>query len=70
MLQKDAQITISIYDLAGESITKLETNGTANVENEVVWPLTGVSSGVYMARLLADDGKSQDVHIIKVAVVK
>lgn len=70
LLQKDAQITISIYDLAGESITKLETNGTANVENEVVWPLTGVSSGVYMARLLADDGKSQDVHIIKVAVVK
>lgn len=70
LVQNDAQITISIYDLAGEFITELETNGSAKVENEVTWSLNDVSSGVYMARFHANDGANQDFKIIKVAVVK
>lgn len=69
-LSRDAQIAISVYDQAGDAVANLETMGLGSSENEIVWSLQDISSGVYLARFEANDGSSQAVKIVKVAVVK
>lgn len=68
-LRRSADIIIEIYDLAGDKIDALRASGVER-ENEIIWSLNNVASGVYMARLRVDDGKNTDFKMIKVAVVK
>ena len=69
-IQNNADVKIDIFDLSGEIIAKIKTYGIGNVENELVWSLENISSGVYMARLEVSDGKNKTFKMIKVAVVK
>lgn len=65
-----AEVKIKIYDLAGELVDELEGTGFGQVENEVIWGLENIQSGVYLARVEANGDQSRDAAIIKIAVVK
>jgi hypothetical protein len=69
-LNREAQVRISIYDTAGDLVTEFSGPGLAQADNEVVWNLNGVQSGVYLARVEASGGGETTLAIIKIAVVK
>ena len=69
-INKDANVKIDIFDLAGEKIETIKSNALGNVENEIIWSIKNIESGVYMARLEASDGRESAYKMIKVAVVK
>ena len=69
-LNYDADITINIYDMAGDKVDELQDTGMAQADNETVWDLSDVSSGVYFARVEAKSGGQSAVEIIKIAVIK
>lgn len=69
-LNYPAEVRIKIYDLAGDLVVELSGPGLPGTENEVVWNLEGVESGVYLARVEAKGGGKESFSIIKIAVVK
>ncbi|MDZ7288682.1 MAG: FG-GAP-like repeat-containing protein [candidate division KSB1 bacterium] len=69
-LNDDAQVKISIYDTAGDLVEEFSGPGLAQADNEVVWNLSDVQSGVYLARVEAKGASETSVAIIKIAVVK
>ncbi|MGA9117800.1 MAG: FG-GAP-like repeat-containing protein [Bacteroidota bacterium] len=69
-ISEDATIHIKIFDLAGDLVTELSGPGNGGIDNEVAWNVTGVQSGVYLARVEADAGGKSEIRIIKIAVVR
>lgn len=69
-LNEDAEVSIRIFDLAGDLVKVLEGTGNALTDNEVRWDLQGVQSGVYIGRVEARSSTRSEVQIIKIAVVK
>ena len=69
-LNFDADISITIYDMAGDRVDELQDTGMAQADNETVWDLSDISSGVYFARVEAKLGGQSAVQIIKIAVIK
>jgi hypothetical protein len=69
-VSEDADVTISIYDLAGDLVTELTGRGTGGLDNEIAWSTTDVQSGVYLARIEASGSGRNGVAIVKVAVVR
>lgn len=69
-LNSPAQVKIKIYDLAGRLVDELQGTGFGQAENEVVWGLENIESGVYLARVEACGNGNKDAAIIKIAVVK
>ena len=70
-VSEDANINIKMFDLAGDFVAELNDVAQGGMDNETVWDVSGIQSGVYFARIEAvgSSGKSEFV-IIKVAVVK
>ena len=67
-----SSVEIMIFDMAGEYVRTLEDKHIFNNEyNELIWDVSGVASGVYLARVTATgiNGKRSST-IIKIAVVK
>jgi len=69
-LNDAVDVSIRIFDLAGDLVTELEGTGNPNTDNEVRWDLSNVQSGVYLARVEAQSGSGNEVRTIKIAVVK
>ena len=69
-LREEANVSIKIYDMAGELVDEMSGSGFAELDNEVVWDITNVESGVYLARVKADSDVESNAAIIKIAVVK
>jgi M6 family metalloprotease-like protein len=69
-LEVPARVRITICDLIGRRIAEFDGPGEGQADNEVVWPLAGIESGVYLARVKAEGGQGTKVSIIKIAVVK
>jgi hypothetical protein len=69
-LNDEAQVKISIYDSAGDLVSELSGPGLAQADNEAVWNLNGIQSGIYLARVEAKGARETSVAIIKIAVVK
>jgi hypothetical protein len=67
---EDASISIKIFDLAGMKITELHGQSRAGLDGEMTWDVSGIQSGVYLARLEATGGSGSHVAVIKIAVVK
>lgn len=63
-------VNIKILDLSGELVTKLTGTAFSNNENEVIWDVSKVSSGVYYGVVEATIDGSTETKIIKIAVVK
>lgn len=70
-LSEDSDINIKIFDLAGDYVAELSDFGNGGMDNETVWDVSNIQSGVYLARIeaKATSGKTE-VNIIKIAVVK
>jgi hypothetical protein len=68
---EDSKINIKIFDLAGDFVAELNDDAQGGLDNETVWNVGNIQSGVYLARIEANgsSGKSESV-IIKIAVVK
>lgn len=67
---ENAELTITIFDLAGVKITELKAHSTGGLDGEVRWDLSGIQSGVYLARVEAVGATRTETAIIKIAVVK
>jgi hypothetical protein len=69
-VSENAVVNIKIFDLAGSKITELTGNGIAGMDNEAIWNVSNIQSGVYLARVEAKSSSQSSVAIIKIAVVK
>ena len=69
-LNDQAEVTIKIYDMAGDLVEEFSGTGNSGTANELKWDLTGVQSGVYFARVEAESAQRSEVRIIKIAVIK
>lgn len=69
----DASVSIRIYDLAGDLVTDFggrQFHGVGGADNDVVWDVSSIQSGVYLAHVEASGSGGTGVAIIKIAVVK
>jgi hypothetical protein len=56
--------------MAGELVKEIDTQGQGGMDNEVLWDVSGIQSGVYFAHIEAQGGGEQGSTIIKIAVIK
>lgn len=70
-VSENSRINIKILDLAGELVAELNDFATGGFDNETIWDVKNIQSGVYFARIEAtsNSGKTENVTI-KIAVVK
>ena len=70
-VSEDSKINIKIFDLAGDFVAELNDDAQGGLDNETVWNVSGIQSGVYIARIEAKgiSGKTENA-IVKIAVVK
>ncbi len=70
-VSEDAKINIKIFDLAGDYVAELNDDAHGGMDNETVWNVGDIQSGIYLARIEATGvGGKTDSKIIKIAVVK
>jgi M6 family metalloprotease-like protein len=69
-LREAARVRISVYSLAGAEIAAFDGPGNSAGDNEAVWSLKGVDSGVYTCRIRATASGESVSAIFKIAVVK
>jgi hypothetical protein len=68
---EDSNVEINIFDLAGDRVDKLTKSAVGGFENEIVWDVSNIESGVYLAHLnVKSSSGNSDYKIIKVAVIK
>lgn len=65
-----AEVSVKIFDLAGDLLEEFRMPAAANTDNEIRWNLNNVQSGVYLAQVKAKNSRTQEVKIIKIAVIK
>lgn len=68
---EDSKINIKIFDLAGDLVAELNDDAAGGFDNETIWNVNDVQSGVYLARIEASSssGKTES-NIIKIAIIK
>lgn len=65
-----SSVTIKILDISGELVTTLNGSVFPNNDNEVVWDVSKVQSGIYYGVVEAVIDGSKETKVIKIAVVK
>jgi hypothetical protein len=63
-------VTIRIYDLSGDLVDEFPGSGHDHTENEMVWDLSDIASGVYLCRVEARGSGGTETAFCKIAVVK
>jgi hypothetical protein len=67
----DAQVKISIYDVAGHLVDRLEAEARGGNYNETKWDISHVASGVYMYTIeIQSDSGSKQLIKKKLAIVR
>ncbi len=69
-LERRADVHIRIFDLSGELVGEFPGPGEPQTENEVVWRLNDVVSGVYFCQVRATGIARENRVTIKIAVAK
>jgi hypothetical protein len=70
-VSEDSRINIKIFDLAGDFVAELNDNATGGFDNETVWNVSDIQSGVYFANIKAESTSGQsEEKIIKIAIIK
>jgi len=69
-VSEDSDVTVKIYDLAGDAVDELRTRAVGGVDNEIIWNVGGIQSDVYLARVEASAPGRKGEKIIKIAIVK
>jgi hypothetical protein len=67
---EDADVLVTILDLSGVKITELHGTAKAGVDNEILWNVANIQSGVYLARVEVQGASKSEVAFIKIAIVK
>jgi len=67
---QEADVNIRIYDLSGDLVAELPGTGFAHTENEIVWDLSQIASGIYLCRVEAKGASGGETAFCKIAVVK
>lgn len=71
VLDRPAQVTLQLFDLAGTEVARLETPGTPGPGGQHLrWDLSGVASGLYHVRIRSSSGGSTQEHLTKLAVAR
>lgn len=65
-----SSVNIKILDISGELVTTLIGTTFANSENEIIWDVSKVQSGIYYGAVEAVIDGTTEIKIIKIAVVK
>ena len=68
--QPVSDVNIRIYDIAGSLVTEFAGNAVHPGDHEVMWDVTPVQSGAYIARVEARHTGGSLVKFLKIAVVK
>lgn len=70
-VSENASVTIKIFDLTGELAAEFNNRAIGGIDNETVWDVSKIQSGIYYANLTinSDSGKTAS-KIIKIAVIK
>ncbi len=69
-VSEDASVNIKIFDLSGDLAWEKSATARGGFDNEVVWDVSQVESGVYLANLEVESGGRKEFRVIKIAVVK
>lgn len=69
-VSEDANVTIRIYDYSGSFVDEIKGTAIGGLENEFIWNVSKIESGIYLARVEVSSQNKTDFKIIKVAVVK
>ncbi|NJD22326.1 MAG: T9SS type A sorting domain-containing protein [Melioribacter sp.] len=70
-VSEDSDVRIKIVDLAGELVAELNNKARGGFDNETVWDVSKIQSGVYYAYLEVTGSNGNLANkIIKIAVVK
>jgi hypothetical protein len=69
-VSEDADVTVKIYDLAGDTVDELRARAVGGVDNEIVWSTGNIESDVYLAKVEALAPGKKGEKIIKIAVVR
>jgi len=64
------QVSVRIYDIAGDLVEEIKAPGIYIGEHEVSWDISAIQSGTYIARVEAQSSSETDIEFIKIAVVK
>ena len=56
--------------MAGDLVSEINTRGTGGMDNEVIWDVSSVQSGIYFAHIEAQGGGEHGNAIVKIAVIK
>lgn len=65
-----SSVSIKILDISGELVTTLNGTTFSNNDNEVIWDVSKVQSGIYYGVVEAVIDGSKETKVIKIAVVK
>lgn len=65
-----SSVKVKILDLSGELVTTLTGTANTGFDNEVVWDVSSVQSGIYIAVLELEGGDCSETPSIKIAVIK
>jgi hypothetical protein len=70
-VSEDSKINIKIFDLAGDFVAELNDDAPGGMDNETVWNVSNIQSGIYLTRIEAvSTSGNSEFAIIKIAVVK
>lgn len=69
-LGKEATVTITIINMAGELVGEMRGTSYVGVDNEVPWDISAIQSGIYYAHIKASGSSGEQSQIVKIAVVK
>jgi hypothetical protein len=67
-LDESSEVEVSIYDLAGNEVTKASTSGFGGLDNEWIWDASSIAPGVYFCRVQAMQAGKEVVEFCKVAI--
>ena len=69
-VSEDADVTVKIYDLAGDKVDELHSRALGGIDNEIAWDVSGIESDIYLAKVEAQSADKKGEKIIKIAVVR
>ncbi|UCH64741.1 MAG: T9SS type A sorting domain-containing protein [Ignavibacterium sp.] len=70
-VSEDSKINIKIFDLAGDFVAEMNDDAQGGMDNETIWNVSDIQSGVYLARIEAVSASNRsEFAIVKIAVVK
>lgn len=69
-VKSDAQVTVKIYDMAGDLVAQFDKQGIGGKDNEFEWNVHDIQSGVYFAHIDAQGAADHGSVTVKIAVLK